>query len=103
MISIQKTVSITTDEAGQHREYHSLEELPPELRKEIQKLESEALKEGLRSVSSDGLTTTIHSRKQASLFQVKDADGNERVYHSLEEMPPEIRAALEQVQDKKRQ
>jgi hypothetical protein len=105
IINIKKTVSITTDEDGQRHEYHSLDEVPPELRKEIEKLESEALKEGFRSSSSDGrttkITTRITSTKTASVFKVKDAEGNERIYHSLEELPPDIRAAFEQAQKEK--
>ncbi len=103
IISIKKTVSITTDQDGQLHEYHSFDAVPPELRKEIEKLGSEALKESLKSVWSDELTTTILSRKKASLFKVKDAAGNERVYHSLVEMPPEIRAAFEQAQNRKKE
>jgi hypothetical protein len=108
IINIRKTVSInTTDKDGQHHEYHSLDEVPLdevplELREEIKKLESEGLKEGFGSSSPDGpttkITTKIVSRKTASLFKVKDAAGNERTYHSLEELPPEIRAAFEQAQ-----
>lgn len=103
IINIRKTVSINaTDADGQRHEYHSLDEVPPELRQEIEKLEAEGLKEGFRSSSSDGPTTNIitriSSRKTASLFKVKDAGGNERVYHSLEELPPDIRAAFEQAQ-----
>jgi hypothetical protein len=102
IINIKKTVSVnTTDEDGQHHEYHSLDEVPLELRKEIEELESEGLKETFRSSSSDGLTTEIISRKTASLFKVKDGEGNERTYHSLEELPPDIRAAFEQAQKEK--
>jgi hypothetical protein len=106
IINIKKTVSInTTDEDGQRHEYHSLDEVPPELRKEIEKLESEALKESFRSSSADGLPTKITSKivstKTASLFKVKDAEGNEHIYHSLEELPPDIRAAFEQAQKEK--
>jgi hypothetical protein len=102
IVNIKKTVSITTtDEGGQH-EYHSLDEAPPELRKEIEKLEAEGLKEGFRFSSSDGpttrITTKITGERTVSLFKVKDAEGNERIYHSLEELPPEIRAAFEQAQ-----
>jgi hypothetical protein len=97
IVNIKKTVSITTtDEGGQHHEYHSLDEAPLELRKEIENLES------FRSSSSEGLTTKITtkitSEKTVSLFKVKDAEGNERIYHSLEELPPDIRAAFEQAQ-----
>ena len=102
LITIKKTVSIkTTDEHGERHDYHSLEELPPELRAQIEKLESEALKEGLSSSSSsDDLTTKIISKKTYSVFKVKDGSGNEKVYHSLDELPPEIRAAWEKAQQK---
>ena len=66
-----------------------------------EKLQSEELKATLNSSSLDGLTT-ITSRKTTTLFRVKDASGNERTYHSLDELPPEIRAAFERAQDKKK-
>jgi hypothetical protein len=101
VINIKKTVTIkTTDKDGQRHEYHSLEEAPPELRAEIEKLQSQALKETFGSSSSDGLISEIITKKTASVFKVKDASGNEHVYHSLDEMPPEIRAALEQARSK---
>jgi hypothetical protein len=103
LIQIKKTISIkTTGPDGQQREYSSLDELPPELRAEFEKAEAEGLKEVLRSSSSDGRTTnvrtTLVSNKKLSLFKVRDASGNERTYHSLEEMPPEVRAAFEEAQ-----
>ncbi len=98
IINIKKTVTVkTTDEDGQHHEYDSLNEVPTDLRAEIEKLESEALKEGLSSASSDGVNKKLISKKTVSVFKVKDASRNERIYHSLDELPPEIRAALEQV------
>lgn len=101
-ISIKKTVSIrTTDKDGQRHEYKSLDEVPAEIRNEIQKLESEAFKESLSASSSDGPTTKFITRKTTSLFKIKDAAGNERGYHSLEELPPEMRAAFEQAQKKR--
>ena len=100
IINIKKSVTIkTTGKDGQHHEYHSLEEVPPEFRAEIEKLSSEALKEGFSSSISDGLTTKILSKKTVSLYKIKDASGQERVYHSLEELPPEIRAALEKAEN----
>jgi hypothetical protein len=77
--------------------------VPPELRTEIEKLESEGLKESFRSSSSDGrtikITTRIAGAKTASVFKVNDAEGNERICHSLEELPPDIQSALEQAQE----
>jgi hypothetical protein len=81
-----------TDKDGGKHEYHSLDEAPPELRGEIEKLESEALKENIPS--------KVISRKSVSVYKIKDASGNERIYHSLDELPPEIRAAVEQAQKK---
>jgi len=91
ILNIKKTATITTtDKDGQRHEYHTLDEAPPELRAEIEKLESEALKENA--------TPGMISKKSVSLFKVKDASGNERIYHSLDEMPPDIRALVERAQ-----
>ena len=99
IIKIQETLSIKTkDKDGRQHEYHSLDEVPPEIRAEIERLESEALKTTSKTLSSDGLTTTISSEKTVSVFRVKDASGNERVYHSPNELPAETRAAIEQAQ-----
>jgi hypothetical protein len=104
IIKIKRSVSIrTTDKDGQQHEYHSLDDAPAELRQELEKLESQALKEALGSSSSEGHTNKILSRKETSLYKVKDASGNERVYHSLEELPPEIRAAFERAQKKSKE
>src|SRR5579859_5468463 len=90
LVSIHKTISIkTTDKDGQKHEYHSLEEAPPELRAEIQQIESEAFKEAFRATSTEGFTTKIVTRKNLSIYKIKDESGTERVYHSLEELPPE--------------
>ena len=104
IVNIKKTVNIkTTGKDGRRHEYHSLAEAPPEVRAEIEKLEAEALKEPgdtIVSETSDGRTSKIISEKSVSLFRVTDASGNVRTYHSLDELPPEIRAAMEQAQKK---
>ena len=95
IVNLKKSVTIkTTDEAGRKHEYHSLDELPPELRAEMEKLETEALKGNL------GSAHTIVSRTESEIYKIKDAAGNERIYHSLDELPPEIRAAVEQARKK---
>jgi len=108
LITIKKTIDIrTTDRDGVKHEYHSLDEVPPEMRAEIEKLQAEAMSEkgGSTSITETSpLGSTITSRtfikKNVSLFKIKDASGNERIYHSLDELPPEIRAAIEQAQGK---
>jgi hypothetical protein len=106
IISIKKTVTIkTVGEDGQPHEYHSLDEVPPGLRAEIEKLESDVMKEKGESVSftetspaGNATTSKIISQKSLSVFRVKDASGNEQTYHSLDEMPPDIRALVERAQ-----
>jgi hypothetical protein len=102
VLNIKKTVSIkTTDAQGERHVYHSLDELPPDLRKEVESLQAEGLKESLHASSTDGPTTKVISRKTGSVFKVRDAAGNEQVYHSLEELPPEVRAAWEHARNQR--
>ena len=99
IITIKQRVNIkTTDKDGRRHEYHSLDQAPREMRAEIEKLESEAQSEALSNVSSTA--GKIITRKTISVFRVKDASGKERVYHSLDELPPDIRAAFEKAQGK---
>jgi hypothetical protein len=108
LITIKKTVEIrTTDKDGIKHEYHSLDEVPPEMRAEFEKLESAALGEMGASSSAmetspegDATKSRIVSKKNVSVYKVRDASGNERIYHSLEELPPEIRAAFEKARNK---
>jgi hypothetical protein len=98
VVTIRKTLNIKTrDKDGQAREYHSLDEVPAELRAQIQQLESDAEKEALSGGSNTGKLIT---RKTTSVIKVKDAAGNERIYHSLDELPPELRAVVENAQKK---
>lgn len=107
-IVIKKTVDIrTTDKEGVKHEYHSLDEVPPELREEFKKLEAEAFNEtgpstSITETSREGNTTTSHTfiQKNVSVYKLRDASGNERIYHSLDELPPEIRAAIEKARGK---
>src|SRR5262249_55757374 len=99
IIKINKTVTIkTVDKDGQRHEYHSVEEAPPELRSVIENLQSQGMTTSNVSSSSEGGITKVVSKKTVTVFKVRDASGNERVYHSLEELPPEIRAAMEKAQ-----
>src|SRR5262249_13633060 len=71
VITIKKRIDIkTTDKEGQHHEYHSLEEVPPELRAELEKLQSEAEKGALTSALP---TSKFVTKKTISIFRVKDA------------------------------
>jgi len=102
MVSIRKTVTIkTTDTKGQKHEYHSLEEVPPELRAEIENLQNEATAKTMTLSASEGTTDKIVTQKKVTVYKIKDASGEERIYHSLEELPPEVRAAIEKATDEK--
>ncbi len=99
LLHVESDVIInTTDEEGRQREYHSLAEVPPDIREEIEKLKSQPWKEVSRSCSPDGLSRQVVRRKTLSEYRFVDEMGNERIYHSLEEMPPELRAAVEEAE-----
>lgn len=89
------------DASGQERIYHSLDEVPWEMRSQIETLESEVTKDA-NLLSAEALeeakdTSSRISKKSISVFKIKDASGQTRVYHSLEELPPEIREALQRM------
>lgn len=102
-LPVKRSVSIeTVGEDGQRHQYSSMEELPPETRAEIEALEKEAAQEkgtelSVRETSRMGnaITSKIIEQKKVSVYKIVDESGVERTYHSLDEMPPEIRAAIE--------
>jgi len=107
-VTFKKTVTIkSVGKDGSVHEYHSLAEAPLSLQTEVQKLETEMLKETGSLPSAEALlkmadTTQpgIISRKSVSVFRIKDASGKEQIYHSLDELPPKIREAFEKAQKK---
>jgi len=107
LLTVKKTVTIkTVDKDGTEHEYHSLGEAPLALQQEVAKLQSQ-MKLQVESLPEEGLIdsdTTRHSgvtvKKSVSIYRIKDAYGKETVYHSLNELPPQIRAAIEKAQEK---
>lgn len=94
----QRTISIkTVDEDGQPHEYHSLDELPPELRAEVETLETEALKENAISPRTVFSRTTSKTKITKTIKTV-DKDGQPHEYHFLDELPPELRAEAEKLE-----
>ena len=106
ILNIKKAVTIkTVGEDGEPHEYHSLDEVPPGMRAEVEKLESEVLAGKGNSLSftetsptGNAITSGIIKKQSVSVFKIKDASGNEHIYHSLDEMPPDIRALVERAQ-----
>jgi hypothetical protein len=105
---VEKSVSIKiVDEEGREQVYASLEEAPPEIRSQLEELERQAVREpGKRSSTmeasrvGDVFTTKVVSEKNVSIYKIVDESGAEHTYHSLEEMPPDIRAAMEEAERK---
>jgi hypothetical protein len=105
---VKKSVTIKTlDQDGEQHEYSSMEEMPPEIRSEIEALEKEAAQERgnelsvtVTSQTGNAITSRIMHRKNISVYKIIDNSGVERTYHSLEEMPPEIRAAIAEAENK---
>jgi len=73
------------------RTYHSLEEVPEHLRPRIEKMMAEAHEQG--APQSQVWQT---SKKTIT---VRDAQGNVRTYHSVDEMPPDVREAYERARN----
>ena len=91
----------TKDATGQERIYRSLDEVPWDKQLQLKKLGSEAMKEA-ELLSSEALEQAEGapgiSKKSISIFKIKDASGQERTYHSLDELPPEIREVIKRAQ-----
>lgn len=73
-------IQLTDATTGEKRVYHSLDEVPPEIRERI---------EELRAEGGGGQT------QQTITF--RDATGGEQTYHSVDEMPPDVRAIYERI------
>jgi len=105
---VKKSVSIkTVGEDGEQHEYSSMEEAPSEIRAEIEALEKEAAQDKGNELSvtetsqtGDAVTSKSIYRKNVSVYKIVDESGVERTYHSLKEMPPEIRAAIAEAEEK---
>jgi len=72
-----------------HREFHSLDEMPPDIRARAEAALSEMRTQGLTSMRQEQ-------------FTISDSDGNVRTYNSLEEMPPEVRRRIEVAREQAR-
>lgn len=97
---IKKTESFKIiGKSGEQHTYHSLAEVPPELRENCEKLEAQAMKELLSGQPSVDAPTPaqpgIITRRTSMVIRIKDSTGKVQTYHSLDEMPPEVRAKFE--------
>jgi hypothetical protein len=98
-----KSITIrTVTERGEQHQYSSMEEVPPEVRSQIEALEKEAMQQKGEQLSvaessqaGNAITSKFIHRKNVTVYKIVDESGVERVYHSLEEMPTEVRAAIE--------
>jgi hypothetical protein len=102
---IEKSVSIKiVGEDGVAREYDSLDDVPAEFRAEIEALEKEPNKtKGDPPVTKvsrtdNTITSETVTRREATVYKIMDESGTERVYRSLDEMPPELRLAIEEAE-----
>ncbi len=73
-------IQLTDATTGEKRVYHSLDEVPPEIRERIEALRAEG----------GGAQT-----QQTVTF--RDGTGREQTYHSVDEMPPDVRAIYERI------
>ncbi len=92
---------------GRQREYHSMDSVPPEIRSQIEALEAEPMRGDEASMvetsrTENAIISKITRRKDITEFKITDASGVENIYHSLEEVPAEVRAAIAEAEAKLR-
>ncbi len=105
---VKKSIAIkTVGEDGEQHEYSSMAKVPPEIQAEIETLEREAAQAKGKELSitetsqtGNAFTSTTILRKDISVYKIVDESGVERIYHSLEEMPSEVRAAIVAAEEK---
>lgn len=90
-----------TDESGRVHNYSSIDEVPLEYRKAIDSIGKQATSEDAKdhstteiSESGDAVVVRTSHFRSSTQYKFKDESGVEHVYHSLEEMPPELRDAV---------
>ncbi|HEV3301672.1 MAG TPA: hypothetical protein VG055_18605 [Planctomycetaceae bacterium] len=95
-------VFTVTGADGRERTYQSLDEMPAKLRARVER----SLAESSESESPGGVAPEIRQRFEAFAFpkpgqrikvQFRGPDGREHTYHSLEELPPDVRAIYERL------
>lgn len=107
-IYFHQTTSIkTVDADGTEHQYQSLAEAPLKLQQEVEKMQKElSSQKSSMSVelppetTADTTTHKFFTQKSVSVYKIIDDNGQECTYNSLEELPPEIRAAFEQAMKK---
>lgn len=104
VVRSEKTVNIVTvDKDGNRHEYHSMNEVPLAMRAQFEKLESEVLKDESGLFTLETLkelkgSPGIISKKSSATYKIKVGSGEEHIYHSLDEVPPEMRSLMEKMQ-----
>ena len=90
-----------TDEFGHVHNYSSIDEVPQEYRKAIDSIGEKATSEDGKdhstteiSQSGEAVITRTVEHRSSTQYKFMDESGVERVYHSLEEMSPELRDAV---------
>lgn len=104
VITSKKTVNFATvDKDGNRHEYHSMNEVPLAMRSQMEQLESEVKKDESELFTPETLKELqgklgIIRTKRSFTYKIKDSSGQEHIYHSLDEVPPEMRSLMEKVQ-----
>ncbi|MDH3583978.1 MAG: hypothetical protein OER86_07165 [Phycisphaerae bacterium] len=89
---VRQSERIEVDAGDGTRVYSSLDDLPPEIRAKIEQFKDQAGPGGLPDS-----TTTVTVQKSGH-YRFTDDSGVEQVYHSLDEMPDDVRKLFERFQ-----
>ncbi len=77
----EEKIVFLNEKTGTRTVFNSFDELPPEIKSKFEQ-------------AKEGKLLVFNSFDELS-FTVRSSEGNEETYHSLEEMPPDVRAIYE--------
>jgi hypothetical protein len=84
-----QTVTYESEPHVESTTYDSRDDMPPEIQKRVDQL----IQQG---IPPEGITL------ESTRITIRDADGNERIYSSLDDLPPEARAMYDAARRKRR-
>jgi len=97
IISMKTTRFATMDKDGKRREYRTLDQVPPEMRVELEKLQAEVQKMSPEMLAKAQSEPGAILQSSFKVYKFKDANGQEHVVHSLDELPPNVKAAVQRL------
>ena len=93
-------IEITDPRTGKQRVFHSLEDLPPEVRAQVEASRGQGhlIEERESITDAQGVKLEMTRTPSGVKFLYRDASGKEQTYLLPKDMPPEVRAIYERME-----